>query len=606
MVFRSRTFLGIILALALAGPARSQSPPLTMPVSEIRVGMKGYGLTVFKGGAIERFDFEVLGIEKNTSPGRNRIIFKASGGPLANTGIMAGMSGSPCYIDGKLIGALSTGYQWAKEPIGGITPIHEMLDQLMDVPDAISARTPLMPPRLDPSKIVRSAQLGEMVPLADILGLPKKTATEDAAMGSTTLGRPLPIVLHGSSLVPEARACWDGLPVQFSSAVALAGGAADPSPLEPGGMVAVTLVQGDLMLAATGTITYVSDKRILLFGHNLFGNEQGLGTLGAIDLPLWSASVVTPFASYSSSMKLSQPVAQVGAIRLDRPSGIAGVLGAEPKMIPFRIGLNLGGKKNMNFSFDVIDHPALTPFLVNTVLVQTIASYVREVGMQSLSLQGNIKIANQQPLMVENMSADLNSSRLPEYFARMLQDIYFNPFERPVIEGLSVNIKGEERLDLTAIAGVRPLVARAKRGQSLPLLITLQNIQGVRETATLSVQIPLSAKPGKAILKVGDGLSMYRDDSDTQRIRTTSLSEMVLLLNGTLKNNHAYAFLTQEIEGTGLRGNRIEGIPPSISSLLMSDGDTSDNRLQRRVIGRAVLPLEREVSGLFTLEIEIE
>jgi hypothetical protein len=275
-------------------------------------------------------------------------------------------------------------------------------------------------------------------------------------------------------------------------------------------------------------------------------------------------------------------------------------------MIPFRIGINLGGKRNLNFSFDVIDHPALTPALVHSVLVQTITSHVRETGMQSLSLQGNIKIANQQPLMVENMSADLSSSRLPTYFAGMLQAIYFNSFERPVIEGLSVNIKGEERLDLTAIAGVRPLVARAKRGQTLPLLITLQNIQGVRETATLNLQVPLSAKPGKAILKVGDGLSLLRDDSDTQRIRTTSLSEMVMLLNGTLKNNYAYAFLSQEFEGTGLRGNRIEGIPPSISSLLMSDGDTSENRLQRRVLGRAVLPLEREVTGLFTLELEIE
>jgi len=609
MVFRSSTFLGIILALALAGAASSQSPPPTMPVSEIRAGMKGYGLTVFKGGAIERFDFEVLGIEKNYSPGRSRILFKAAGGPLADTGIMAGMSGSPCYIDGKLVGALSTGHLWAKEPIGGITPIHEMLDQLMDVPDAISARTPLMPPRLDPSKIVRSAQLGEMVPLADILGLPKKTeagnaALESAALKNTGLGQPLPILLHGPSLVPEARACWDGLPVQFSGAVATAGGAADPSPVEPGGMVAVTLVQGDLMLAASGTITYVSDKRILLFGHHLMGSE--LGTLGAIDLPLWSASVATHLASYSNSMKLSLPVAQIGAIRLDRQTGVAGVLGAEPKMIPFRIGLNLGGKRNINFSFDVIDHPALTPMLVRMVLVQTISSHVREVGMQSLSLQGNIKIANQQPLMVENMSADLNSSRLPEYFAGMVQAIYFNSFERPVIEGLSVNIKGEERLDLTAIAGVRPLVARAKRGQSLPLLITLQNIQGVRETATLSVQVPMSAKPGKAILKVGDGLSMLRDDSDTQRIRTTSLAEMVLLLNGTLKNNYAYAFLTQEFDGAGLRGNRIEGIPPSISSLLMADGDTSENRLQHRVLGRAVLPLEREVSGLFTLELEIE
>jgi hypothetical protein len=593
MNFILRFSIGIILALALALPMQGQSPPV-MPVSDISIGMKGHGLTVFKGSKIERFEFEVLGIQKNHSSKKDIILIKASGGPLADTGIMAGMSGSPCYIDGKLIGALSIGFEYEKEPIGGITPIHEMLDQLMDVPDAVSARTPLIPPRLDPSKVVRSAQLGGMIPLSEILGQPEMPAS-----GQTDFGHSLPLALSGASLTPEAKTFWNGLPVSFSSAAAVAGATAEPSPIEPGGMIAIPMVQGDTMMAATGTITYVSDKKVLLFGHQL-------NNLGAVDLPLWSASVATPMASYRSSFKLAVPVAPIGAVRLDRPTGVAGVIGAEPKMIPFRVGLNLGGKRNLNFSFDVIDHPLYTPFLVAEVLNDTIQSHVRSIGLQSLSLQGNIKIANHQPLMVENMSADLNSLRLPTYFAGMIQAIYLNPFERPVIEGISVNIKGEERLDLTAIAGVRPLTARAKRGFTFPLSITLQNIQGVRETATLSVPVPLSAKPGKAILKVGDGLSMLRDDQDTQRIRTSSLSEMVLLLNGTLKNNYAYAFLTQELEGAGLRGNRIEGIPPSISSLLTSDGDTSQNRLQRIILGRAILPLEREVSGFFVLEVEIE
>ena len=584
-----------VLALTLVAPLFSQSSPPVMPVSEIRIGMKGFGLTVFKGGNIERFEFEVLGIEKNYSPGRNRILIKASGGPLAETGIMAGMSGSPCYINEKLIGALSSGYLWEKEPIGGITPIQEMLEQLQDVPDTVSARTPLIPPRLDPGRVIRSAQIGEMIPLSEFM-----SASEPRG------GRTLPLLLHGTELSPEAKACWNGLPVHFAGAMAADGGQAEPSPIEPGGMVSVHLIQGDMVMAASGTITYVSGKRAMLFGHHLLGDLTG--NLGAIDLPMWSASVSTHLASYQNSVKMAHPVAQVGAVRLDRLTGVAGIIGAEPKLIPFRVGLNLGGRKNLNFSFDVIDHPVLTPVLVYTALSQAITSHVRDTGMQSLSLQGNIKIANQQPIIIENMAADLNSGRLPTYLGGMLQAIFLNAFERPVIEGISVNIKGEERLDLTAIAGVRPLSARVKRGQALPVLITLQNIQGVRETARLNVPVPLSAKPGKAILQVGDGLSLLRNDPDAQRVNLsrTSLSEMVMLLNGTLRNNFAYAFLIQTQEGAGLRGNRIEGIPPSVSSLLMADGDTSNNRLQRIVIGRAALPLEREVSGLITLEVEIE
>jgi len=463
-----------------------------------------------------------------------------------------------------------------------------MLDQLQDVPEAASARTPLIPPKLNPTRVIKSAQLGEMVPLSEIIGAAEPNG-----------GRALPLLLYGTELGQEARACWDGLPVRFAGAMAADGGQGEPSPIEPGGMASVVLMQGDMNIAAAGTITYVSGKKVLLFGHQLLN-------LGAIDLPLWSASVATHIPSYMNSQKLAQMVAPIGAVRLDRPTGVAGVVGAEPKLIPLRVGINLGGKKNLNFSFDVIDHPVLTPALVHTALTQTILTHVRQLGMQSLSLQGNIKIANQQPIAIENMSADLSSNRLPLYLGGMLQAICLNPFERPIIEGISINIKGEERLDLTAIAGVRPLNARIRRGQMLPVLVTLQNIQGVRETATLNVPVPFSAKPGKAALHVGDGLSILRNDPDSQRIRTTSLSEMVLLLNGTLKNNYAYAFLTQAEDGAGLRGNRIEGIPPSVNSLLLADGDASGNRLQRRVLGRAALPLEREVAGLMTLEIEIE
>ncbi|MCL1892656.1 MAG: hypothetical protein FWG02_00275 [Holophagaceae bacterium] len=577
------------LALLLAVPVFCQSSSQIMPVSEIRIGMQGHGLTVFKGSKIERFEFEVLGVEKNSMPGRDRILVMASGGPLANSGILAGMSGSPCYINGKLIGALSTGFSWGKDPIAGITPIQEMLDQLMDVPDTISARTPLIPPRLDPARVVRSAQLGEMIPLSDLISTPETTKDEQV----------IPLVLHGIAPSRETKGWWDGIPVVFAGHIVGDDGQAIPSPIEPGGMVAIPLITGDLNAAASGTITYVSGKRVLLLGHQL-------GNLGVVDFPLWSASVSTHVARYDSSMKLAQPIAPIGAVRLDRPTGVTGVIGAEPKTIPFRVGLNLGGKRNINFSFDVLDHPLLTPGLVSEALAQTIISNVRESGMQSLSLQGNIKLANQQPLVVENMSADINSMRLPMYLGAMLQAICLNPFERPIIEGISINIKGEERLDLTAIVGVRPLVARVKRGQTMQIQITMQNFQGVRETTALNVPVPLSAKPGKAMLQVGDGLSILRNDPDSQKIRTTSLAEMVLLLNGTLKNNYAYAFLSQEQEGAGLRGNRIEGIPPSISSLLLLDGDTSDNRLQRHVIGRAALALEREVTGLITLEIEIE
>ncbi|MFN7957417.1 MAG: SpoIVB peptidase S55 domain-containing protein [Holophagaceae bacterium] len=574
-----------ILALFLTFQSLFAQGPATMGVGEIRAGMKGYGRTVFQGGKIDRFEFEVLGVQKNAAPGRSRIMVRASGGPLADTGILAGMSGSPCYIDGKLIGALSTGIAFEKEPIGGITPIAEMLDQLRDIPELTPSRTPLILPKLEPPKVLKAALLGQMLDFKTLTGEGDPQA--------------LPMALAGSPLGAEARSLWSGWPVTFAAVPTLSGGREDASPLEPGGMAAITLMQGDLDLAASGTITYISGKRILLFGHQLFN-------LGPVDLPLWSATVATTVASYQNSFKLAMPVAPIGALRLDRSSGVAGLLGAEARMVPMRIGLNLGGKRTLNFRFEIMDHPVATAALAATAVAQTLDAHTRGLGLQSLSMQGNIKLAGQPGIVIENVIADLNPGRMAQYVGAMLQALCLNPFEKPVIEGISLTIKAEERLDLTAIAGVRLLKARARRGEVLPVLVTLQNIQGVRETATFNIQVPSSATKGKAVLMVGDGYSLTAADPDERVIETASLGDVVRILNGALRNNHAYALLVQAQPGAGLRGSRIEGIPPSVASLVGGDGASSDNRLQRRIIGRALLPLEREVRGLSQLEVEIE
>lgn len=577
-----------LAALALAFlslmPLAAQGPA-TLAVSEIRAGMKGYGRTVFQGGKIERFEFEVLGVQKNAAPGRSRIMVRASGGPLAETGILAGMSGSPCYIDGKLIGALSTGIAFEKEPIGGITPIAEMLDQLRDIPEIPSSRTPLILPKLEPPKVLKAALSGQMLDFTALMGDADPQA--------------LPMFIAGSALGPEARRLWSGLPVVFAAGPALSGGREEASPIEPGGMAAITLMQGDLDLAASGTITHVSGKRILLFGHQLFN-------LGPVDLPLWSATVASTVASYQGSFKLAMPVAPIGALRLDRSSGVAGLLGAEARMIPLRIGLNLGGKRSLNFRFELMDHPVATPALVATAVAQTLDAHTRGLGFQSLSMQGNIKLAGHPAIQMENVIADLNPGRISQYVGGMLQAISLNPFEKPVFEGISLTIKAEDRLDLSGIAGVRLLKARAKRGEVLPVLVTLQNIQGVRETATFNLQVSSSAAKGKAILMVGDGFSLMAADPDERMIEVANLGDVVRLLNGALRNNHAYALLVQAQPGAGLRGARIEGIPPTVASLVSGDGASSDNRLQRRIVGRAVLPLDREVRGLSQLEVEIE
>ena len=585
-----RHLASLFLCVALSAQA-----PVFMPLADIHPGMKGQGRTVFQGGKIERFNFEVLGIFRNGggplgAPGRSLILVRASGGPLADTGIIAGMSGSPCYIDGKLVGALSIGFPFEKEPIGGITPIGAMIEQLQDIPDTPAIRTPLILPKLQPPVVLKSALMGQMIPVSQLTGF---------EVSAPTGGQLLPLPLFGPELSSDVIALWEGLPFHFMGASLASGSGGEASPLEPGGMVAISLVSGDLDMGTGGTITYVSGKRLLLFGHQLLN-------LGAVDLPLWSATVSGVLPSYNASTKLAMPVAPIGAVRLDRSTGVGALLGAEAKMVPLRVGLNLGGKRTLNFRFDLMDHPVLTPILAATVITQTLNAHIRGLGFQSLAMQGNLKLVGYPPIQIENMVADLNSGRMAQYVGALLQAVTMNPFERPTIEGISLTIKAEERLDLTSIAGVRTLKAHVKRGEVLPVLVTLQNIQGVREYATFNVAVPPSALRGKATLLVGDGSSLLNADPDQRAIDVNSLADIVRILNGALRNNHAYSLLVQSQPGAGLRGSRIEGVPPTVASLLGGDGDSTANRLQRRIVGRAVLPLEREVVGLVSLDLEIE
>ncbi len=559
-----------------------------LPLGDIRSGMRGQGKTVFLGSKIDQFDFEVLGIQKNTSPGRSTILIKLLGSQMKEMGVFAGMSGSPCYINGKLIGALSTGFTFSKEPIAGITPIQYMLDQLLQIPDESVQNTPLILPKMDPPKVLKSAISGTMIPLSEVWPEGSKDSYS--------------LVLTGTALSSDAASFWQGSGVRFldaNNSFMMTNEEQISSPIEPGGTVVASLVEGDLDLSSAGTITYIRGKRVLMYGHPLFN-------LGSLQVPMRSGNVLGVVSNLNSSFKLTAPGRTIGSVMLDRSSGVSGTLGVESKMIPLRLGINLGGRKNLNLSFNMIDHPVLTPYFAATVLSQSLESNIRGLGMQSLSLQGNIKLAGYPPIEIESFVADLNSKRLSDYLGGVLQAICFNPFEKPKFEGISLTIKAEERLDLSAVVSARILTSRPKRGSSLPVTLTVQNIQGLRESYNFSVFIPTSAQKGKTYLLVGDGLSIMSADPDQSSIQIGSLGDVVQILNSSLKNNLAYGLLVQSSKGAGLRGDRIEGVPPSIASLVNPEDGSKNSSLKRRIIGRSLIPLEREVQGLVTLEIEVE
>ncbi|MFP4687594.1 MAG: peptidase S55 SpoIVB, partial [bacterium] len=263
----------------------------TLPVAGIEAGMEGYGRTVFSGTRIDTFAVKVLGVLENVMPGQDLILIRAESDTLHHTNIMSGMSGSPIYIGGRLIGALAYGWSFGKDPIAGVTPIENIL---------------------------KSRQIEYSEPEGA-----RRIVTPLIASGFSSAGL--------ESLSENLRA--RGMPVEIMT------GGSDKkektsAELEAGSAVGVQLVRGDLNLAAIGTVTHVDNEgRVYAFGHPFLN-------AGQIDFPMTAASVETTFASLQSSFKIASPLQPLGAITEDRQASIVGELGRQPEMIPVNVELS--------------------------------------------------------------------------------------------------------------------------------------------------------------------------------------------------------------------------------------------------------------------------
>src|SRR5713226_6345637 len=325
----------LVAALVPLSPALAQS---IFPFEKIRPGMTGTGRTVFEGSRIDEFSVRVLGVLENAlGPRQSVILARLEGGPLDKTGVIAGMSGSPVFIDGQLVGAVAYSFPFGKEPIAGITPIGEMIEATrLQTPRAASARAaPPWGPGGPAGPLDREAMMAAL-----------RRPLRAIAPGSFA-GEPLPPVLAGATLAPLAlplvfsgfdpatfewaRGVFSGLgfaPVLGASA---AGVPPDALPdLKPGGAVAVSLIEGDLDLSVTGTVTHIEEGRLYAFGHPFFN-------LGPTQFPLRGAYVYSIFPSLQQSWKISAALEPVGTMDQDRTTAIAGRLGAAPRMIPAQV-----------------------------------------------------------------------------------------------------------------------------------------------------------------------------------------------------------------------------------------------------------------------------
>ncbi|MGE5346422.1 MAG: SpoIVB peptidase S55 domain-containing protein, partial [Acidithiobacillales bacterium] len=494
---KAETLVAILVAALLSAPARSEE---ILPLSKVTPGMKGYGLTVMEGQKVERFDVEVLGVVPNVTPGRSVIVVRASGLGLERSGIVAGMSGSPVYLDGKLAGALSSGFAFSKEAIGGVTPIEPML--------AIESASE----RPQPRTVAALSGPGPLLEAlasdgSERLGLLRKRFEEMEALlppaaspllAPSWSGFPAETLLRNSTLLTRF-----GLP---AAAAASAVGGAIPAPrpvprlaLAVGTAITALLVDGDLQLGATGTVTRVEpDGRFVAFGHTFLG-------FGELELPVAPSNVVTVLPNLYQSFKIGYPVSEPAwRLTKDRDAGVAGRTDGAAPMVPVQFHFEAGaGARTLRWR--LAPHPRLFPLLL--ALSTDAALTISDPTPQDRTLRFRISIetaagAVRWEDLVSGPRAKETAILSASVLAGLLEE---NDVGDPGITGVTIDassVAGERRLRIVDAALVSSKVAP---GDDVVATVRLADRRG-RETAhVVRIRVPGELADGHASLVIGNG-----------------------------------------------------------------------------------------------------
>jgi len=595
----NRITLQVLMMSLAISPAAAEMA--TLPFDQVEPGMRGTGRTVFRGNEIETFDVEILGKLPNVGPDQNLILGRCTGGPLAQTGVLAGMSGSPVTIDGKLIGAIAYSWPFSSDSIAGITPIEEMLAiAALDRPTAtrrvgsfhwdLAALEPLQDPARVASfmtgrlrALLRSN--GSVAPLAIPLAL--------GGFGPGGLERIVP-ELEGAGFVP----------MQVGGSGGSAPVTAGSSPqLQPGSPVGLQLVRGDLEMTATGTVTWVDEDRVLAFGHPLFG-------LGAVDLPLTGATVQALLPSLQQSSRIATPLGEVGALRQDRASGVFGRLGVSPRMIPVRFQLVSNHGTESNYSFDIADDAALSPLLLYFSLNGILANKERGFGNATVRVkQGSvIKMVDGTDVELDNLFAGPAAfdygTGVAAYVLHLLMN---NAWSVPQITGINLLLEFQELPMTGQIRRAALDRYRVRAGESVEATIVVKPFRGRDEVLRRTIQIPPETPPGRLTIDIGGAQTIARRDARDEPVLPRNLGQLIRLINELRRNDRIYVVANREDSGVLLAGVRLPSLPPSAIGILSRPKRRGNLTIvpSRRIL-EEVIATDYSVEGAARLEIEVE
>ena len=605
----------LLLTLAvLFGAALAVLPAATemMPVDEVRAGMRGTGVTVFQGMERSEFTAEIIGVlENSVGVRRNLILARLEGGPLAVSGVIQGMSGSPVYVDGRLIGAVSYSMgSFPKDTIAGITPIEEMLSDdtgpptrlqpvaaMLSLPLATDTLTSLLPERM--------ARPGPFAARAGDVTATGLSPADGAALGLQLRPIATPIVMGGFNADAVAHIS----PIFRSAGMvpvvggALAAQTLPAGPLEAGDAVGVSLVRGDLSMAGTGTVTLVDEGRVHAFGHPFYN-------LGSAGFPMTRAFIHGVLPSQSISSKISAVGDVLGTIDQDRATGISGRHGPGPRMVPVHVTLDSPDRgKSDTFDLEVVADDFFTPLLTYNAMLNTLFTHSRQIGASTYVLSGEARLVGQPAVRFEEVFTGDNATILAAlYVAGPLTALINNGFERVTVDGIDMAITAHDDVRLATLDRVWIDDPRPRAGRSVPVRIAARTRQGEEINRTVMVDLPASAR-GQLQVLVADGPTLARQERQEsgRDLQATDLGQLVEAMNGARRNNQLYVQLRRQDAGAVMSGRRMASLPPSVLDVLGADrSGRGFTPLRAAVIGEWSVPLDHVISGSRVLTIDLD
>jgi hypothetical protein len=591
-------FLVAILLLGASLPAAAQQPEI-MPLEQIKPGMQGEARTVFAGDKSETMQLEVLGVLPNLmGPKLHIILVELKGENVEFTGVAGGMSGSPVYIDGKLAGALSLRFGvFAKRPWAGVTPIQDVL--AAGRPEA---------PRTQRASSDSSLPAEPAYAAVQRFALPVEFAAR-AGLGAGAFLTPIETPLSFSGIQPQALAAFHA---QFAEMglVATHGGTVEPQPgdanIQPGDMVGMVLLQGDLSLQSGCTVTAIVDGQVYVCGHPFLG-------YGDLDLPMTRGHVLTTLSSTMASTKIMNSGGTIGRFTQDRRTAVVGRLGEAPPLIPVELTfVTAAGEKKLKF--ETMEHPKLTPLLVAIAVFNGLVGTNEYSEGTTFQLSGGIEIKGYPRVSLENMFAPTDGS-LPDgmYVAVAVQNtfarIFNNPYQRAGVERVSLRVESVPEWRASSIQSAWSERSEVRPGEQINIKVLLRPYRGAPFIHEIPVTIPAQASRGTLRVLVSDAATLNRIGnflaSNTSRL--AGLGQLITLINRERRNHQLYVTLLQPNPTLVVEDKELPNAPLSQINVLDQQRKGGASILLREsVIGEWSAPLGQVITGQHSILITVK